>query len=165
MQFSQPPARSAIDNARRSARIAASGGVHPSEKSSPSLWKEFTMSRLSANRFRYVSGLVLAASVAAVALQAFPACQEVAQVNSLPAAQAGRIAGGPRERILIDADWRFIKGDPEGNTTNLLYAPRQQGRGRGGRGGAASQPAEGAAQAPQPQGIANWVLPSANALI
>ena len=32
----------------------------------------------------------------------------------------------PRERILINDNWRFIKGDPSGNTVSLLYDVRPQ---------------------------------------
>jgi beta-galactosidase len=32
----------------------------------------------------------------------------------------------PRERISINDDWRFIKGDPANNTASLLYDVRQQ---------------------------------------
>jgi beta-galactosidase len=32
----------------------------------------------------------------------------------------------PRERISIDDDWRFTKGDPTNNTVNLLYDVRKQ---------------------------------------
>jgi beta-galactosidase len=63
-------------------------------------------------------------------------------------------ADGPRERISINNDWRFAKGDPEGITENLTY-PRV----RGGRG------APAATQISPSSGIAAYVLPSGNAFI
>lgn len=119
------------------------------------------MGRFSKLRIRYISGMILTASVAAVVVQALPACQEVGGAGRSMQSENPRVAGGPRERILINNDWRFTRGDPEGNTVSLLYAPRQTGRGRG-RGGPATAPAETPA-APAP--IAPWVLPTANALI
>jgi beta-galactosidase len=38
---------------------------------------------------------------------------------------AGRVQIPPRERISIDEDWRFIKGDPTNNSVSLLYDVRQ----------------------------------------
>lgn len=32
----------------------------------------------------------------------------------------------PRERIMIDDDWRFQKGDPAGNALSLLYDVRAE---------------------------------------
>ncbi|HKW29826.1 MAG TPA: beta-galactosidase GalB [Verrucomicrobiae bacterium] len=49
------------------------------------------------------------------------------------AACAGVVAGSdsPRERISIDENWQFIKGDPPGNKVSLLYdvKPRQERHG------------------------------------
>ena len=53
----------------------------------------------------------------------------------------------PRERISIDDDWRFIKGDPPNLTENLAYP-------RGGRGKMKPIPTSG---------IAAWILPTGNA--
>jgi len=64
-------------------------------------------------------------------------------------------ADSPRERILIDDDWRFTKGDPEGITDNLTYPRVRRGRGAD-------------ANAPQPSptsGIAAYILPTGNAFI
>lgn len=52
----------------------------------------------------------------------------------------------PRERISIDDDWRFIKGDPPNLTENLAYP-------RGGRGKMKPIPTSG---------IAAWILPTGN---
>ena len=38
---------------------------------------------------------------------------------------AGPAQASPRERILIDDDWRFIKDDPTNNTVSLLYDVRR----------------------------------------
>jgi beta-galactosidase len=58
------------------------------------------------------------------------------EMFSLSLGLAGFLAGGhasraavagqfsPRERILISENWRFIKGDPPGNTAGLLYDVR-----------------------------------------
>jgi beta-galactosidase len=69
------------------------------------------------------AGLLLAASVAAVVLQT----------------GAVMAADGPRERVSINNDWRFTKGDPPGMTTNLtLLAQRAGGRGGAAGGGQAA---------------------------
>src|ERR1035437_9454324 len=36
------------------------------------------------------------------------------------------VQAAPQERISINDDWRFIKGDPTSNTASLLYDVRQQ---------------------------------------
>lgn len=38
---------------------------------------------------------------------------------------AESVSAGPRERISIDADWRFTKGDPSNSTVSLLYDVRR----------------------------------------
>jgi beta-galactosidase len=43
----------------------------------------------------------------------------------LPLSAAGSAQVSPRERILIDDAWRFIKGDPTNNTVSLLYDVRR----------------------------------------
>jgi beta-galactosidase len=75
---------------------------------------------------------------------------------TLSLSQTGALMAADRERISINNEWRFTKGDPEGAGVNLAY-PRQ---GRGGRGGAAqptAQPVDPAA------GIAAYILPTGNA--
>jgi len=37
-------------------------------------------------------------------------------------------AGSLRERISLDDNWRFIKGDPSGNSVSLLYDTTPAGR-------------------------------------
>ncbi len=67
-------------------------------------------------------------------------------------------ADSPRERISIDDDWRFIKGDPAGLTENLAY-PRT-----GGGGGRRGAPASAPAVSPT-SGIAAYILPTGNPFI
>ncbi len=64
-----------------------------------------------------------------------------------------------RERISIDANWRFVRGDSPENPTNLLYDVRPAGGARGRRGGA-SEPAP-AAEAAASYAKA-WILPTGN---
>src|SRR5690349_1562323 len=126
------------------------------------------MGKMSALRYRYLSGYVLAASVAAVVMQVMPACQDVSAMGmggGMRPAENGQVGGGPREKLLIDDNWKFTKDDPQGNTVSLLYGPRPTGRGRGNRGGAATQPDAAAAPPPPPPGIAPWVMPSMNELV
>jgi beta-galactosidase len=88
--------------------------------------------------------------------------------NDRAAAQSP-VAGSPRERLSLDMDWRFTKGDPAGNPVSLLYDVRPAGRGNRGRrgGGAPAEPAAptNAAPAPAPAVIKQWVLPTGNDLI
>ncbi len=63
-----------------------------------------------------------------------------------------RAADSPRQRISLDDDWRFVKGDPQGMSVNLTY-PTAFSAGRGG-------------QRPDPNsGIAAFILPTGNWLI
>src|SRR5262245_1015039 len=63
-----------------------------------------------------------------------------------------------RERLLIDDDWQFIKGDPPDCNVSLLYDVRPQRA--AGRGPAAeSAPA---AESPPPAIVKSWILPSGN---
>jgi len=57
-------------------------------------------------------------------------------------------ADSPRQKISIDDDWRFTKGDPEGMTANLTLLT-VGGGGRGGRGGGAAPAGIGGAGANQ----------------
>ena len=77
-------------------------------------------------------------------------------------------ADSPRERVSIDAGWRFTKDDPPGNTVSLLYDVRPAGRGGRGRGRGA--PASAPATLPDappvvpvtPAVIKQWILPTGN---
>lgn len=69
---------------------------------------------------------------------------------------AGALASAaPRERILLNENWRFIKGDPPGNTVSLLYDvrpawPRASGT-------ETNQPVS-----PPPAVLKPWILPTGN---
>jgi len=60
-----------------------------------------------------------------------------------------------RIRRLIDEDWRFTKGDPDGNTVSLLYDLRPQ---PGARGAPATPP-------PEVPIVKEWILPSGNTFL
>ncbi len=94
----------------------------------------------SANLIR--TSAILAASVAAVLLQT-----------------GAVMAADGRDRVSIDDDWRFIKGDPAGITENLTYphSPATNGR----RQSADIGPYPGVAAT----GIAAFILPTGNAFI
>ena len=81
-----------------------------------------------------------------------------------------------RERLSLNSDWRFIKGDPQSNTVSLLYDVRPQGRGpRGGFEGFGAAPevaspatnavATNAVASTPPMVIKQWVLPTGNDFI
>jgi beta-galactosidase len=77
----------------------------------------------------------------------------------------------PRVRISIDDDWRFVKGDPPGNTISLLYDVRRQETVR--RLAAAeadgnsttNESAAGEATNPPTAVIKQWILPTGNDFI
>ena len=72
-----------------------------------------------------------------------------------------------RERISISSDWRFSKGDPNGEfTDNLKYPvnPSSGGGGFGGRRGRGAAPEQVPAVNPT-SGIATFILPTGNDLI
>jgi len=64
-------------------------------------------------------------------------------------------ADSPRERLSLDADWRFTRGDPEGMTANLTLL---QVRTRGGRRGAATAPTTPAVN----EELWKYILPAGN---
>jgi beta-galactosidase len=64
----------------------------------------------------------------------------------------------PRDRILINADWRFTKDDPPGNAVNLIYDVRPQGAQAWGSRPATPTPSS-------PTLIKQWILPTGNGLI
>lgn len=89
-----------------------------------------------------------------------------------PASTPASHAVSPRERLSLDMDWRFTKGDPPSDQVSLLYDARPRGgRGRGGRrGGGAAEATTNAAPTnttptPTPEVIKNWILPTGNDLI
>ncbi len=98
--------------------------------------------------------------VACLAAVVFTACAEQGAHKST--AQAGTAQEGrttePRNRILVDNDWRFTKGDPENTAGSLLYDVRPQGG--GGRGGSPIVPPAGASAVAK-----SWILPAGNAFL
>jgi len=67
----------------------------------------------------------------------------------------------PRERISLNDDWRFHKGDPPGNSVSLLYDVRPEAKNR--KDGA---PAAGESPSPPVTAvIKQWILPTGNSLI
>jgi beta-galactosidase len=85
-------------------------------------------------------------------------------------ALAVEAAVSSRERISINADWRFTKGDPAGTSVSLSYDIRPPAAERAGEhpgpGAVATQraPTNGLA-ASQPEGIKPWILPTGNEFI
>jgi len=74
------------------------------------------------------------------------------------ATQVGGAADLPRERISINDNWRFTKGDPPGNTASLLYDLRPQWPKPSGAGTQAVATAS-------PAVIKQWILPTGNDFI
>lgn len=79
-----------------------------------------------------------------------------------PVLVAAPLPAADLARVSINNDWRFIKGDPDGNTNNLAY-PRGPRAARG-RGGAATNTPPAPAFNPA-TGIAQYILPTGNGLI
>jgi len=76
----------------------------------------------------------------------------------LPAAQVAA-----RERLSINADWRFQKGDPPGNTVSLLYDVRPEVRdSRDDRPADATPEAAARVAAEAAAVLKPWILPSGN---
>jgi beta-galactosidase len=101
--------------------------------------------------------ITIGVGVALVAAE--PTGREGAQPAS-STSTASTSSAGPRERVLIDDDWRFIKDDPPNSTVSLLYDVRPM---RGGNRGGAT---EGAAnEAPMPEVVKSWILPTGNSFL
>ncbi len=83
------------------------------------------------------------------------ACVTLA-LSQTGALMAAPPADSPRERISIDDDWRFTKGDPAGLTESLTYPTAFSAGGRGGRAPQGFDPKSG---------IAAFILPTGNAFI
>ena len=75
-------------------------------------------------------------------------------------------AAAPRERISIDQDWRFQKGDPAGNAVSLLYDGRAAATKKREDGPADAQPKEPANVPASTQPVIKaWILPTGDAFI
>ena len=83
-----------------------------------------------------------------------------------PQGSAGaEITGPPRERILLNADWRFQKGDPPGvDSKNLLYDVRPVARTLGERAAEFTEAAEKLGPATHPV-LKPYILPTGNRFI
>ncbi|MGO4222852.1 beta-galactosidase GalB [Lysobacter sp. TAF61] len=87
---------------------------------------------------------------------------------ALPAviAQAGPDEESPRERILINSDWRFHKGDPTGLSTRLDYDARPRVTDSQDGKAADARPEQAEAIATRADGVLKaWILPTGNAFI
>jgi beta-galactosidase len=73
--------------------------------------------------------------------------------------------GSPRERLLLNADWRFQKGDPAGaDSSNLLYDVRPEPRALGERPAEFTEAAEKLGPATHPV-LKPFILPTGNRFI
>jgi len=70
-----------------------------------------------------------------------------------------------RERVSLNADWRFIPGDPAGNPTDLRYDVRPEVELRVDDGPADARPQEAVPGASADTVLKRWILPTANAFI
>jgi beta-galactosidase len=72
----------------------------------------------------------------------------------------------PRERITIDDDWRFQKGDPAGNLVNLAYDSRlAEGPAPAGESPTDASNKPAVATAAAVPGIREWILPTGDRFI
>jgi beta-galactosidase len=72
----------------------------------------------------------------------------------------------PREKISINDDWRFTKGDPSNCPVSLLYDVRPQPQRRGAAGAQAdANAASKDAEATPPAVVKQWILPTGNDFI
>jgi len=75
-------------------------------------------------------------------------------------------AAAPRERLSINAGWRFTMGDPAGTSASLRYDVRPEVKAsEDGKAADAVPQAAALAAAAQEQVLKPWILPSGNAFI
>jgi beta-galactosidase len=75
-------------------------------------------------------------------------------------------AAAPRERISINDNWRFVKGDPNGDSTGLIYDVRPDVKDRRDDKAADSEPTEAERIAATNRVVLKpWILPTANNFI
>ncbi|WP_372382545.1 beta-galactosidase GalB [Xanthomonas sp. NCPPB 1068] len=85
---------------------------------------------------------------------------------ALPALGALAQTGAPRERLSLNAQWRFQRGDPPGNPVVLDYAARPQVTGSDDGKVADARPDQAQPlQSTAKDVLRPWILPTANALI
>ncbi len=75
------------------------------------------------------------------------------------------VAKSPRERISINYDWNFTKGDPAAGSTDSLNYPVSRSSSRGGFGGGRRGAAAPAPTVDPASGIAAFILPTSNDFI
>ena len=98
------------------------------------------------------------------AFRAFATIAAIVAGSSQPLAGAD-IAGSSRERILLNADWRFQKGDPAGvDSKNLLYDVRPVARALGERVAEFTEAADKLGPATHPI-LKPYILPTGNRFI
>jgi len=79
---------------------------------------------------------------------------------------ASETADCPRQRILLNAGWRFQMGDPNGDSAGLIYDVRPEVRDRRDDGPADAMPTEAEKTETTTQRVLKpWVLPTGNAFI
>jgi beta-galactosidase len=75
-------------------------------------------------------------------------------------------AESPRERISLNDNWRFIKGDPNGDSTGLIYDVRPEVKDKKDDKAADAEPTEAEKIAATNRVVLKpWILPTANAFI
>ena len=86
--------------------------------------------------------------------------------GNVAVAQGRQVESSPRERISIDGDWRFQKGDPVGVSTRLLYdvLPEVKQSADGKAADARPEDADRVATDNRPV-LKPWILPTGNAFI
>lgn len=96
--------------------------------------------------------------------------QSLSAQETLPQKNVGKspveTIAAPRERILINDDWRFQKDDPAGNTIPLLYDVRPEVKETKDDKAADSRPEEAEKLAAAAKAVLKpWILPTGNAFI
>jgi beta-galactosidase len=115
--------------------------------------KSFSFKQPLGAHFMRTHGSAIRAAMAALAIGAL--------LLASPCAKSA-----PSERIMIDDDWRFQKGDPAGNAVSLLYDVRAEVKETRDGGLADAQAKEPATVTAPPQTVIKaWILPTGNAFI
>ncbi len=119
----------------------------------------------AAGLLRTILGRGRFAVILSVGSSFFPLAPSAAAPSPARAA-APASTTSPRERISINADWRFQKDDPPGNTVGLLYDVRPQVGDPRADGPADAKPEAAVGGAAAPQAVVKpWILPAGNRFI
>jgi len=81
------------------------------------------------------------------------------------AAGVARAQTAPREPVSLNAGWRFTKGDPNGDSTGLIYDVRPEVRDRRDDRPSDAMPTEAVDVAADQRALKPWVLPTGNDFI